>query len=63
MPFRVACSRIQMREATGLPNTVERAEQRADDKLLPLVYEELRRFATPRMKWDPHDVTKAEAKW
>ena len=46
----LSCIIIDMNEVTLILNAIENGDIRAADKLLPLVYKELRKLATQRMK-------------
>ena len=46
-----------MSDVTHILNAIEREEAGATEKLLPLVYEELRRLATQRMSQEPSGQT------
>lgn len=46
-----------MSDVTHILNAIERRENGATEKLLPLVYEELRRLATQRMSQEPSGQT------
>lgn len=52
-----ACWGISMSDVTQILNAIERKEAGATERLLPLVYEELRRLATYRMAQEPSGQT------
>lgn len=45
-----------MADVTQLIDALQRGEKHAADELLPLVYDELRRLASLRLRGEPHDV-------
>lgn len=46
-----------MTDVTRILNAIEQGDERAADKLLPLVYEELRRLAAHKMSYEPPGQT------
>lgn len=46
-----------MSDVTRILNAIERGDTRAVDKLLPLVYEELRLLAAQKLSWEPPGQT------
>lgn len=56
-PEAGAKRKIQMDDITQVLSAIERGEPQASEKLLPLVYEELRRLAAHRMAHEPAGQT------